>query len=328
MLLNLLFIVAACLLLYVGASWLVHAASRLASRFGISKSLIGLTLVALGTSAPELFVNIVAGFRGQTAFALANVSGSNLTNICIGFGLCGYGAAIAFPWKQFRTYGFVLIASAAIVFCILIISWPNPRVPYWGMIPLILGLLYYLGSLLRHDSERTDDMDAMPAETYRTNAIADIALFSLGGVALYAGGELILRSAVDLATQLHVQPALIGLTIVAVGTSIPDTIASLVAVRRNENEIAIGNLLGSNISNIFVVLTSTMLASRASGQSGILAADQRTVLDYGMVCLMSIVVVVISASRGRIDRKSGTALLLIYFVYMVSRVLLEIVWHP
>ncbi|NIP84560.1 MAG: hypothetical protein GTO03_02990, partial [Planctomycetales bacterium] len=283
-------------------------------------------LVAFGTSAPEMFVNLLAGYHGETGFALSNVSGSNLTNICVGFGLCGLLGGVAIKWSTFRTDGAVLVLSAGMITAILLLHGSPPHVPFWATAPLLGFLLIYLISLLRR-GVIGPEQPAGP-DTSAAAMLGYVALLLAGTVALYGGGQLVLDSAVAVAQQFHVDPALIGLTIVAAGTSVPDTVASLIAARRGEHEIAVGNLLGSNISNVLVVLSGTLLASRLGGKPadgpGVLMASPDILLDYVMVCGVSLAFVVLAVTSQHVRRPAGLAMLVFYGAYMSYRVILEL----
>ncbi len=342
MLLNIVLLAIGCVLLYFGAEWLVRGSAAIATSLGIPKSVVGLTLVAFGTSAPEMFVNVIAGLQGETGFALSNVSGSNLTNICVGFGICGLTSGIVVSWSAFRSDCAALIISVAIVTGVLFLDPSAPRVPAWTCILLLLFLAYYLLTLRRRAGTgldaTLDDIEEITGETPSPSVALNAVLFLVGVVALYGGGECVLRSAVAIAKTLSIDASLIGLTIVAAGTSVPDTVASVIAARKQEHEIAVGNLVGSNISNVLVVLSGTIIASWASGAAtastsaatsaaaapGVLVASGAIMLDYAMVCLVSIGFVAIVATTGRVAKPAGIAMLVAYTGYMGLRIFWEV----
>jgi len=332
MLWNLVLLAGGCVLLYFGAEWVVRGAARIATVLGFSKAVVGLTLVALGTSAPEMFVNVLAGYRGETGFALSNVSGSNLTNICIGFGVCGLLGGLPIAWRTFRTDCAMLIVSVALVIAVLLLDSSQPHLPAWSTLPFLLLGAIYLFTLRRRIRDGQDEL--RPEESSAAWVLLSAGVFLAGIAALYGGGRLVLDSAVGIAEQLQIPAALIGLTVVAAGTSVPDTVASVIAARRGEYEIAVGNLLGSNISNVLVVLTATIFASLAGGVSpadgdaglagpGVLVASQNIVMDYFMVCLVSILFMLLALGARRINQGLGSLLLVVYFGYMGYRVFIE-----
>jgi cation:H+ antiporter len=297
-------------LLFYGAHWLVAGAAKIAETLNIPKSVVGLTLVALGTSAPEMFVNFLAAAKGHTDLALTNVAGSNLANICIGFGLCALVGSVVVRRQQFADDLRLLVATPALVLVLVFFS-RQQDLPYWSVLPLTAALAVYLNSLRRRTGASEID-EAVPG-----NAWAGTALFVLGVICLYGGGELMLRAAVDVASRWGVSHAIVGLTIVAAGTSVPDIAASVIAARRNEHGIAVGNLVGSNISNVLVVLNGTILVS-GSG----LAITRQIQLDYAMVLLVSSLFCVVCLRRELVSRQFAVGLLVMYFGYLALRVTL------
>ena len=297
-----------CVALFVGAHWLITGAVALAEYLRIPKHVVGLTLVAVGTSAPELFVNVLAAARGKTDFALANVSGSNLANICIGFGVCAIMGRLTI---QRRTFQFdVRMVVFAPLFVYLSFYLSNARqLPFMAVIPLSLILAVYLYSLSQREDEN------LPEDPARTDVRWGSILFCGGIAGLYFGGELILKGAVDVAQGLGVPDDLIGMSIIALGTSIPDISASIMAARRGEHGIAVGNLLGSNISNVLLILTLTVLVS---GDSLPTNAAVRT--DYAAVIFVSLLLMWLASRSECISRRSGGTLVAMYVAYIAFRV--------
>jgi cation:H+ antiporter len=307
-----LLLLAGFVALYYGAEWLVAGASEIASHLNISRSVVGLTLVAFGTSAPEFFVNVIAAADGHTEIAMANVAGSNLTNLCIGFGLTSMVVVVPLLREKFLTDLIFLMITPMIVMVALLVT--NPSVlPVAALIPFSIALIWYLVSLFRR--RKSEDLD-LP--TKHDKIIIPLGTFVLGACALYLGGELVFHNSVDLATAIGVSESVIGLTIVAFGTSIPDVTASVVAARRGELDIAAGNLIGSNISNILVVLGATLIA--AGGVP--LAAKGAILIDYGLVCLLTTIFVCVMIRTQRLTRVMGSALLLTFLVYVSIRVMI------
>ena len=324
-----LLLVGGCVLLYWGAIWLVQGASEIALNLHISKAIIGLSLVAFGTSAPELIVNLIAAYQGQTGFALTNVSGSNLTNLLVGFGLCGVITGLLIHWRSFLYDLSALVISALIpvgIMLLMLLQGKEPHLPFWSVLPLVAGLAAYLFTLARRGM-RTEpkDTDGKPSRPIAISVI----LFLLGAITLYGGGQFVLDAAVQIAKHFQIDASLVGLTLVAAGTSIPDAIASIVAARRGEHDIAVGNLLGSNIANILAVITGTLLASRVSQSeiqlaAGTLKASHSILIDYVMIVAASLVFFGIAVRWGRITRVSGLVMIAVYLCYMGLRVYFEL----
>ncbi len=314
-------LIASCVILYYGAHWLVRGAVVIATALGIPKTVVGLTLVAFGTSAPEMFVNVIAGLKGETSIALANVSGSNLTNICIGFGVCALAACVVIDWRSFWADCSMAVLSTVVVLAFLVggaYFGLAPGLSLWALLPLGLLSVLYLISLRRRAVEEVEDEGD---DVSGLRLALHCGLFLLGVGALYGGGSLLLESAIATAEKLNMPSSLIGLTIVAAGTSIPDTIASLVAARQGEHGIAVGNLIGSNISNVLIVLSATLLASRSALSTG---GDIYLVQDYIMVVAVSLLFLVLAARCGKVSRSWGVLFLLTYFGYMGYRVTMSL----
>lgn len=294
--------------MYYGAESLVLGATNISINLNISKAMVGVTLVAFGTSSPELFVNLVAAYRGHTEFALTNVAGSNLANLCIGFGTCALVGSLVVTRKEFcRDVAFLFLAPVAILFFLGV--FPGGRLPLWSAVVLALLFVYYLASSRKRF--RAEEINAVPRGRLRRG----ILLFLLGVAGLYAGGELVLKGALGIGETLGVSEAVLGLTVVAVGTSIPDITASIVATKRAENSIAVGNLLGSNIFNILLVLSGTLLMARED-----LITNIGVTVDYGAVCICSLVFFLIVSLRERLHPAAGLLFILFYALYIFARV--------
>ena len=189
--------------LYLGAVWLVGGARAIAEALHIPQAVVGLTLVAIGTSAPELFVNVIAGYNGNTELALSNVSGSNLTNIGVGFGLCALLAGFEIKRRAFRADLIMLVVSAATVTGILALNPSSPMMPLWAIAPLVLLLIIYLSSLrgrtgpdmVTHKGERKTHWGGLTLEFGR---------LAVGIAGLYAGGQLVLNGATSIAEHFEI----------------------------------------------------------------------------------------------------------------------------
>ena len=303
-----LFLVGVVLLVY-GADSLVRGASALAEQFRIPKSVAGLTMVALGTSAPELFVNVLAALEGNTTFALANVSGSNLANMCLGFGICGVIGGISISRHEFGWDLLAMVASAVLV-TTLFYTRSAGNLPFWAFIPLTILLVSFCYSLCSRPN--FDE----PDEQVSHSKVGISSLFLVAGsVALYFGAEMVLKSAIHVAGALKVGNDVVALTAVALGTSVPDISATVIAAKKKEFGIAVGNILGSNVSNIVLVLNSTLIAGGAS-----LPASRAVRADYLVVCLVSLFVCAVAFSVGRVTRQIGWAMVVGYLCYLLFRI--------
>jgi cation:H+ antiporter len=243
-------------LLVKGADWLVDGASSLAKRVGISDLSIGLTVVAFGTSMPELVVNIASSISGATDIAIGNIVGSNTANILLILGVSSIITRIAVQtstvWKEIP---FALLASATLFFMANDALFDGASVGQITrsegcvLIAFFLIFLWYIAGMRRADAANADD-DSIHMRGLRQSA----GLVVLGLLLLMIGGKIAVDSAVNIARAMGVSQGLIGLTIVAVGTSLPEFATSVVAARKGRADIAVGNIVGSNIFNIFWIL--------------------------------------------------------------------------
>lgn len=255
MLLALLFLVLGLGMLVKGADFLVDGASSLAKRIGISDLSIGLTVVAFGTSMPELVVSVTSGLSGATDIAIGNVVGSNIANILLILGISAVITKIAVQtstvWKEIP---FALLAAVVLFFLANDALLDGAGVAQLGrsdgltLIAFFCIFLWYIAGMRRDDPAGAD-------EGIRVRGVwASCGFLILGLALLVAGGKLTVDGAVTIAEALGVSQALIGLTIVAVGTSLPELATSVVAARKGRADIAVGNVVGSNIFNIFWIL--------------------------------------------------------------------------
>ncbi len=254
MLITIILLVLGFLLLIKGADFLVDGSSSVAKRFGISNIVIGLTVVAFGTSTPELVVNLLSAFKGTTDIAIGNVLGSNIANIMLILGVTGLISPLVIKknvvWKDMP---FALLSGIVLLF--LSIGAFISRID--GIILLaFFGLfMVYIFSSIKNSPKDED-------EEIHQYGVGKSTLYIVGGLAfLVLGGKWVVDSAVTLATSWGLSEAVIGLTIVAIGTSLPELVTSVVAAKKGKADIAIGNVIGSNIFNIFWILGLTSVIS-------------------------------------------------------------------
>ena len=289
--------------LYFGADFLVKGSVSVARRLGVPPLIIGLTLVACGTSAPELVVSLDAAWSGNADISLGNVVGSNICNIALILGLCGLLRPLAVQKNIFRFDGPVMIGSAVLLTVFYFFHYGLSRVQ--GIILLLLYAAYLWQSIriARREGASQD------SDEEKTSAMLPAILFAAGGfAALVAGAKAFLAGAVDLASMLGLSDAVIGLTVVAVGTSLPELATSVVASVKGENYIAIGNVIGSNIFNILAIL----------GMSAVIAPMSNAALnwvDLGAMLLLSLLLLPVMRTQWTISRREGGFFLLLYIGY-------------
>ena len=316
------FIIVGFIALVKGADWLVDGASAIAKQFGISDLVIGLTVVAFGTSMPEFVVNMVSVVEGSTDLAITNILGSNIINTFVILGL----TAIIYPivsQKRSRDFDIPLSSIAGIfVFAAVTIQLPlgeNERgIGRLGGIILLSLFCYFLYNTFRHAKDNPDEAQSnmQVGDIKEIPVRRAIALLLCGFVGLVVGGELIVKSAVDIATRCGVSQAIIGLTIVALGTSLPELATSVIAAFKHNCDIALGNVIGSNIFNVFFVLGTSATISPLPAYDGI-------ELDAIMVALGSIIVwlSVKNKRERKVQRWAGALLLIIYSGYLAYRLM-------
>ena len=316
-----LFIIIGFVALVKGADFLVDGASAIAKRSGISDLAIGLTVVAFGTSMPEFVVNMVSVAEGTTDLAITNILGSNIINTFVILGLTALVYPIA-SQKRSRDFDIPLsIIAGVLVFAAVVIRSPwgedGRSIGRIGGVILLLMFAYFLYNTFRHAKDHPEDVQSDDVQcTKEISVRRAIALIIGGFVGLVVGGELIVKSAVDIATRCGVSEAIIGLTVVALGTSLPELATSVIAATKKNCDIALGNVIGSNIFNVFFVLGCSAVVSPLPAYSGI-------ELDAWIAALGSMLVwLFVKTNREReIKRWGGAILLLIYIGYLTYRLM-------
>ena len=288
--------------LFFGGEYLVRGASAVARHFRLSPMVIGLTIVGFGTSAPELLVSVQAALAGQPAIAIGNVLGSNIANILLILGVSAAIAPLLIPVRKlWRDLGFMLAATAAIWLMLL-----DGQVTRGEGAVLFLGLLIFLATAFLTGKEEDDDQATL-GDIPQWKAWA----MTLGGlVVLVIGARLLVDSATELARAFGISEAVIGLTIVAVGTSLPELATSVIAAIRKQTEIAVGNVVGSNIFNIFSILGITALITP-------IPADPRfAAIDMPWVAATAVGLTILAFVLGGLPRIAGALLLAAYGGYV------------
>jgi cation:H+ antiporter len=252
--LNILILLAGFVILILGADKLVDGASSLAAKLGIPNIVIGLTIVAFGTSAPELVVNVFAASNNNTEIVLGNIIGSNLFNVLGILGIC----SLIYPLQVQSNTTWLeiplsLLAAIAVFICANDIYFDHMGSNLITRTDGLILLLFFAIFLVYNITLSIKNPDKEPVETKQHTYLKDAFFIVLGLAGLVLGGRLIVDSAVSIAESFGLSQRVIGLTIVSIGTSLPELATSLVAVRKKNLDIAIGNVVGSNIFNIFFI---------------------------------------------------------------------------
>lgn len=317
-------IVAGLVLLILGGTALVAGASQLAVRLGVSPMIVGLTIVGFGTSAPELVVNVVGGLRGESALAFGNVIGSNISNLALVLGAAALLQKIEIQGKVIRReVPLLLLVTTVITVMSLdnILEGSPARIGTSDAVILLLLFAIFVYIIMqdilmgRNKDTLLTEIDNNPLVATDAESRFSPAYIAIGFVLLFVGGQLTVSQSVVFATQLGVSTTIIGLFIVAIGTSLPELITSIMAAWRKESDLALGNILGSNVFNSLIVLPAGAL-------TGALAIPSGGVQDLLVSWLLSAALIPIFLfGRARLGRTSGAMLVAAYVVYAVVRVL-------
>jgi len=297
-LLSFLFLVGGFVLLCLGAEFLLRGSVRVARRFGLSDLVIGATLVALGTSAPELFVSVAASFHGHPAMALGNVAGSNLCNVFLVLGAAALFSPIPVLRKRHLPMAGILFGISLLVLALALWGRALGRVD--GVLLLLLLVFWTLFSLKAPSASVGEEIPRVKT------SMAVAALLTLGGLfLLWLGSKWTVKGAVALAVWLGVQERVVAVSVVALGTSLPELATSLLASFRKSPDIALGNVVGSNIFNLLCILGAAALAAP-------IPVPGNSVIDLGLVVGASLLVLLPVLFFRRIGRRWGVLLLVLY----------------
>ena len=305
-------------LLFGGGELFVQGSIALAVIFGIPQLVIGLTVVSLGTSAPELFVSLNSVLQGSDALALSNVVGSNIFNVMVVLGSSALVLPLRVESRLVRRDVPLMIAVSAAVWGMASAG----RVTWQAGLALLLGLIINTIWEIRTAREQPDDSEGAEPDIEDNAAEGGwhrAVLKLIAGIAvLTVGSKVLVSGATSAATLLGVSEAVIGLTIVSAGTSMPELITSLVAALRGRTDLAIGNVVGSCLLNLMLVLGGTALVT---GSQGLNVTPDLIHDDLPVMLLTSLACLPIFWTRGRISRLEGGLLLGLYFLYIVDNVL-------
>lgn len=318
MLIQILLLIAGLVLLVKGADWLVDGASVLAKRFRVSDLAIGLTIVAFGTSAPEFVVNTIASYQDHQDIVFGNVIGSNNFNLFIILGIAGIITPLTVQsstvWKE------IPLSFLAIIILFLLTNdflqtGTSILSRLDGVILLMLFalFLYYVYSQLRTSEAESEKME----KSYTSLKIAGLVIVGLAGLVI--GGRLVVTSAVEMAKILGMSEKIIGLVIIAAGTSLPELATSVVAAMKGNNDIAVGNIIGSNIFNILLILGASAIIRPI--EYDLFFNTDLYILAAGTIFLF---VAMFTGQKKKLDRWEAVVLLLSYIGYITYLIFKEL----
>ena len=295
------------LMLVKGADWFVDGAAGIADRFGVPQLIIGLTIVAMGTSAPEAAVSITAGLKNNAGITIGNIVGSNILNILIILGITSLIVAVAVANSTIR---YEIPFMLFITVLLMGMGYTGQKISFWEGIVLWIVFLFYLGYLFVMTKKKQEDQ----SQEYQKLPIWKLLLAVLVGlVAVVWGSDITVDAATALAKGFGLSERFIGLTIVALGTSLPELVTSVSAAIKGKADIAIGNIVGSNIFNILFVVGTTALIIPVVFEPKFLI-DTFIAFGAGLVLLLCV------ARRKKLVRMHGVLMLIgyiAYFIYLV-----------
>ena len=295
-------------LLYAGGELLVRGAASLALRMGVTPLAVGLTVVAFGTSAPELVVSVDAALGGADGVSLGNVVGSNICNIGLILGLSALIRPAAVEAKLVR-FDAPLVLAVSIVLIVMLADGRLSRAEGAALLAGLLGFVVWTFRQARRERRAVREEFADQSEAAPARALPAIAMAAAGLVAMVFGGHLLVEAAIGGAAALGVSPAVIGLTVVAAGTSLPELATSVVAAVKGQGDVAVGNVVGSNLFNILGILGVTALVRPLSlGGVG--------PVDLGVMLAAAVLLLPLLVTRRRLTRPEGALLLAGYLGYL------------
>lgn len=298
-------------LLIKGADWLVDGAVSIALRLGISKMIVGLSIVAFGTSLPELVASLVSVFNGYTSVTISNVVGSNIANISLGLAIAALFVPIPIKKQTVRVeMPFMLISTFAFTSLFL----KDYKIVLNYGIVFLLFMIIYIYYLVTSAKEIVEE-EFQEEVKGRKNTLISLLLVLIGVIGVSVGGEMTIRNVIKIADYFNLSQTFVGLTIVAIGTSLPEIVVSIISTIKGEGEILVGNIVGSNIFNILLILGISSLF-------GTLVVDvENFTLDLIIVNSLSVLLFLFSLLRKKISKIEGITFLLIYSYYVYQIVL-------
>lgn len=308
MLLDSIYIIIGLALLYYGGDLLISGSLRIAQAFKISPFVIGATVMGFGTSAPELSVSLLAAFQGSPEISIGNVIGSNIANIGLVLGLTAFLVPLTIKQKILRRETPPLLIAT---FLILFLTWDN-ELGRWEGILLLAGVVLYTWRAFRVKDEPSSTLETEGGYFINKGIVYQFFLIAAGLVLLVAGAKLMVEGGVNFARAFGISEWFIGISIIAIGTSLPEIISSLMSAFRGHGEMALGNVFGSNIFNILMVLGATATAKPLKVLEVI---HPDLLFTTGLTCLLLVLI----RLEHNLSKRDGVILLTAYVGYIASK---------
>lgn len=291
-----------------GSDFFVDGASSIASILKIPTIIVGLTIVAFGTSAPEAAVSITSSLTGSNAMAVSNVIGSNLFNMLMVIGIAALLGDLIMEKSVLNKDLPFLVAITILFAAFIFIGWNISSIE--GIILLVILIAYIL--YLIRSAKKSENSDVV--EKPKLSLPKSIIFIVVGLAGIIIGGDLVVNSASDIAIALGMSETLVGLTIVAIGTSLPELVTSITALKKGENQMVIGNVIGSNIFNILFVLG-------ASSAISAIPLDSSMLIDVVFMLFVTVLCFIFGKTQEKYDKKEGIILVALFIVYMAFAIL-------
>lgn len=299
------YLIVGFVLLIKGADFFIEGSSSVAKKLRVPSIIIGMTIVAMGTSLPETSVSVSASIAAKNDLAISNVIGSNIFNLMVVCGICAVLCPLTVDGTTLKRDFPFSIVMAGLLMALGGIDGVVGR--FDGILFLVLFVVFLL--IMIYSAKKSRDNSAPEADEYKIMPVWKCILYMVGGIAaIAAGGEMVVEGASDIARAFGMSENLIGMTIVALGTSLPELVTSVVAARKNELDMALGNVIGSNIFNILFVLG---IASAISPVS----YTNENLIDSAVLIVMSMIVLIFCLPKKRLIRWNGAAMLALYAGY-------------
>lgn len=293
------------LMLIKGADYFVEGASSIAKRFHIPEMIIGLTIVAMGTSLPELSVSFISALNGQSDMSIANAIGSNIFNVLMILGVSAFIKTL--PIKQSSIKDIIILISATTL--LLMLSYFGLSLVWFDGLIMLCLFAYFIRKMIKESKDNNDNENSIPLSIIRT-----IVYIVCGAIGIIYGGNLVVNGASTIAQAFGMSDNLIGLTVVALGTSLPEFVTSVMATKKGKLDIAIGNVIGSNIFNILFVLGISSLFS-------VLTVSVITLIDIFFSLFITSVLLYVVCKFKKINKLNGIIFIILYISYMIFTII-------
>ena len=307
-----LLIILGLFFLYLGGELLVVGSVSIAKKARISKLVVGLTIVSFATSCPEIFVSFKAFLSGSSDIVFANIIGSNIANICLVLAITAIIFNIKIAQQTFKFDYLFLLFSTLLVAFFLILNYKISQ--FLGIILILLLLSFLIFTITKSRKEEKNSKDDLEVDDNGSVSVLKSIVYLVSGILLLKfGADFLVDGAIEIAEKFNISERIIGVTIVAIGTSIPELVTSIVAAFRKEVDLAVGNIIGSNIFNLLLVFGTTSLIR------DIPIEDSKIILDYTIMFLITVFLGLLLLAKPRyvLSRYKGLLLLFMYLIYII-----------